>query len=101
MKRNLDQPLQTLDGNDFQDKATLKTVIFMALNTPVEGDDKMGVEAKMKQYGLLKTVHKGGIADLTAEDIATIKARGAKVMGLMAFGIMCDMLETEYVEVKE
>lgn len=98
MKRDLDQPMMTLDNKPFDDKATLKTVIFMVLNAPVEGDDKMGVDQKMRQFGLLKTVHGGGVVELSAEDISMIKARAAKVMPVMHFGLMCDLLETEYVE---
>lgn len=95
MKRNLDTPLLTLDGKPFDDNATLKSVVFMVLTAPMEGDDKMSVEAKMKQYGLIKTVHAGGVVDLTAEDITTIKARGAKALSMLAFGLMVDMLEKE------
>lgn len=100
MKRNLDAPLLALDGTPFSDGATLKSVIFMVLNATLEDDNKQSVDARMKQFGLIKLVHEGGVVDLKAEDIAAIKTRGAKVLSTMAFGVMCELLEAEYVEEK-
>lgn len=96
MKRNLDTPLVDFDGKAFGDGATLKTVVFTVLSTPMEGDDKMSLDQKMKQYALLQSVHKGGVVDLTAEEITLIKSRGVKMLGIIALGRMCELLETEY-----
>lgn len=95
MKRNLDTVMTDLDGNPFADGATLKTMVFMALSANLEGDDKMDVTAKMKQYGLLQRVHKGDEIDLTAEEISTIKGRAAKAFAFVAFGRMVELLEQE------
>jgi hypothetical protein len=98
MKRNLDQVMLDLDGKSLGDKATLKTVCFSAMVAPLEGDQAMTVEVKMKQYALLQAINKGGVVELTAEDIALLKARAAKCLMLVAFGRLCEMLEQEYHE---
>ena len=95
MKRNLDQPMTDLEGEPFADDATLKTICFAALAAQIHGDEAMPIDKKMKQYALLQTVNKGGVVDLTAEDIALIKERGNKIFPIIPFGRMCEMLEQD------
>ena len=95
MKRDLDQKMYDLDGKEFGDKATLKVLCFGAIATPIQGDDQIPMDKKLKQYVLLQKIHAGGEVDLTAEDIALIKERGAKHFSIIAFGRMVDMLEGE------
>ena len=95
MKRNLDQVMTDLDGKDFGDKATLKQVCFGAISTPMQGDDQIPLDKKMKQYSLLQKINAGGEVDLSAEDIALIKERGGKLFPILVFGRMVDALENE------
>lgn len=96
MKRNLDIQLLDLDGKPFDDKATLKSVVFAALNAPLQGDNEMSLDQQLKRFNLLQLVHKGGVAEITAEDITLIKTRAARCLSLIAVGRLCEMLEREY-----
>lgn len=107
MKRNFDTVLCDLDGNPFTspDKdfdgapttklQTLRDLACFALIANLEGDQSMSGEAKLKQYGLVQKIHKGGIQDVTAEDISTIKVRAAKCLMLIAYGRVCEALEQD------
>ena len=99
MKRDLDQKMLGLNGEEFSDKATLKTVVLTVLFTPAEGDDKIALNKKIEHYQLLQTINKGGVVDLSAEEITLIKHRAAKVpLSILALGRMCDMLEADAKE---
>ncbi len=95
MKRNLDQVMTDLDGKDFGDKATLKMVCFGAVSTPMQGDEAIPMEKKIKQYALLQKINAGGECDLSAEDIALIKERASKLYPILIFGRLTDLLENE------
>ncbi len=95
MKRNLDQVMTDLDGKEFADKATLKMVCFGAVSNPIQGDDALPMDKKMKQYALLQKINAGGVSDLSAEDIALIKERAAKLYPILIFGRTADLLESE------
>ena len=98
MKRDFDQAITDLNNDPFQDKATLKSVVFLVLNTPLEGDDRIPLDQKLKQFTLLQSIHKGGVVDISAEDIAFIKTRAARCpLSLIAIGRLCELLEKEYV----
>ncbi len=70
-------------------------IIFGAVSTPMQGDDQIPMEKKLKQYQLLQKVNAGGEADLTAEEIALIKERAAKLYPILVFGRLIDLLEGE------
>lgn len=93
MKRDFDKPLLDLDGNPFTDQATLKSVAFLVLSAALEGDQALPADQKLKQFSLLQTIHKGGVVEISAEDISLIKSRGAKCLSVIAFGRLCEMLE--------
>lgn len=95
MKRNFDLPLLELDGTPFADKATLKSVCFLMLTTPLQGDNDLPLDQRLKHYALVQAVHKGGVVDVSAEDIALLKARAAKCLSLIAVGRVCELLEQE------
>jgi len=95
MKRNLDVIMSDLDGKEFADKATLKLVCFGAISSPIQGDDQITIDKKMRQYSLLQKINAGGEADLSAEDIALIKERAAKLYPILVFGRLVDALESE------
>ena len=95
MKRNLDQIMTDLDGKEFGDKATLKMVCFGAISTSIDGDAAISLDKKIKQYALLQKINAGGEADLSAEDIALIKERAAKLYPILVFGRLVDALESE------
>lgn len=93
MKRNLDQVMTDLDGKEFGDKATLKMVCFGAVSTPMQGDDQIPMEKKLKQYALLQKINVGGVVDLTAEEISLVKERASKLYPILIFGRLVDALE--------
>ena len=93
MKRDLDVIMTDLDGKEFGDKATLKMVCFGAVATPMQGDEQIPLDKKMRQYGLLQKINAGGEVDLQAEDIALIKERASKLYPILVFGRMADLLE--------
>ena len=93
MKRNLEQLMTDLNGDEFGDKATLKMVCFGAVSTLMQGDEAIPLDKKMKQYQLLQKINAGGECDLSAEEIALIKERGSKLFPILIFGRMVDILE--------
>ena len=95
MRRNLDRIMTDLDGKEFADKATLKLVCFGAVSTPIQGDDAIPMDKKLKQYALLQKINAGGEADLSAEEIALIKERAAKLYPILVFGRLVEALESE------
>lgn len=98
MKRDFDQVMLDFDGKPFGDNATLKSVVFMVLSGQLEGDDKAPLDQRLKQYALVQKIHKGGVVDVSAEDITLIKTRAPKCLSLIAMGRLCEMLEQEYHE---
>lgn len=94
MKRNLDALILQLDGNPFEDKATLKTVVFMAVTTPLQADQHDSVDQKIRLYTLAQKVYQGGEVDLSAEDISLIKDRIGKVFNhVVVIGRAFELLE--------
>ena len=89
--------MRDLDGKAFTDKSTLKDVACAALMAQIEGDQAITVDQKLKQFTLLQAVHKGGVVDISAEDITLLKTRAAKCLAIVAVGRLCEMLEKEYV----
>ena len=102
MKRNLDLPLRDLEGQPYKDDTTLKTIIFTAVAASLEEDRSLSAKEKMQLYGFAQIAHKGGIAEFSAEDLALIKARVAKVFPVLVIGATFKLLEEELpVEKKE
>lgn len=101
MKRNFDAILKTLDGEDFKaDGAaplTLKKVCIGAIGAALPGDEQMDGERKFGLYKLADRINKGGLVDVTAEEIATLKARIAKSYTVFAIGAAYTLLEAEPV----
>lgn len=95
MKRNMDQPLTTLDNKPYEDKSTLKNVVFAAVTQPMEEDRAQSVEEKLKCYSIAQRVFAGGEVELTAEEITLIKARIGRLFPVLIVGQAFRMLETE------
>lgn len=99
MKRNFDAILKTLDGEDFKVEngapLTLKKVCIGALGGALPGDDQMDGERKFGLYKLADRINKGGLVDVTAEEIAALKARIARSYTVFAIGAAYTLLETE------
>jgi hypothetical protein len=99
MKRNFDAPMTDLLGNPYADSATLKTVCLLAFQSPAKGDDSLSGQEKLAQYVLASKVVKGGVVDITAEDITLLKDRLAKTIQTLAYGKAVELLESDYIEV--
>ena len=98
MKRNFDAPMTDLEGNEYADKATLKTVALLAFQSPAKGDDTASGQEKLAQYMLASKIVKGGVIDLTAEEITQLKDRLAKTIQALAYGKAVELLEKDFVE---
>jgi hypothetical protein len=97
MKRNLDLPILQLDGTPFVDNPTLKVIIYTAFTTPLQTDNNMPDDDKLKNYSLVAKTHKGGVVDLTADEIASIKSRICKVWNhVVIIGRAHEILEADY-----
>ena len=95
MIRDLDQKMYDLDGKEFTDKATLKTLCFGALSTFIQRDEDMKVADRMVQHSLLNRINKGGEVDLTSDEIVMIKDRAAKLYPIIALGALVKALEKD------
>lgn len=98
MKFDLDKPLNQLDGKPFEGDLTIGKAMFIVMNAQVDGDQSMGVDQRMKQFGLLKIAHEGGVVTLSSEEVSLVKARAAKVLSTMAFGVLAEALESPMIE---
>lgn len=95
MKVDLDRKLKDPKGTEFNDGATIAMAAYNALTAPLPSDQQGATpETALKRYRLIQTVAKGGVQDLTAEDISEIKKRAATALSIIAFGALCDALET-------
>lgn len=100
MKRNLDAPILNLDGKPFEDLASLKTLAFMAVTTPIKSDEQMPVADKIKLYALAHKTHLGGVVDFSSEELALLKTRiGGLFTHVIVVGRAFELLDADYVEV--
>jgi hypothetical protein len=79
---------------------TLAEVSIAAVLTPIENDSST---LKMNKYEIFKKIadNKGGIVDLTAEEITIIKNASGKVHPPLIMGQLYDFIEnTKSVELK-
>jgi hypothetical protein len=95
MKIDFDVKLKDPMDKEFSDGATVKAAAYAALSSQIQEDQMMSMDQKLKLYRLTQKIAPGGVIDLPAEDIATIKTRAAKVLPLIGFGALCDALETK------
>ena len=95
MKRDKDVTMLDLEGKPFDDKATVKTIAFVALSAQLKGDTELSTEKRLQQFQLLQKVSKGGVVDLTAEEIAMLKDRATKCVSLIALGRFVEALEKD------
>lgn len=92
MKVDLDQKLIDPRGKEFADGATVAVAAYNALTAPLQADATQPPEQALARYRLLQLIAKGGVQELTAENIAEIKKR-APMLGIIAFGALSDALE--------
>jgi len=95
MKIDFDKVLLTPMGVEFSDKATVATAAYAALSATLPEDAQMPMDAKLKLYRLTQAIANGGVVDLTAEDIVTIKTRASKSLPMIGFGALADALESK------
>lgn len=95
MKIDFDVKLKDPMGKEFTDGATVKAAAYAALTAQLPEDQQMQMDAKLKLYNLTKKIAEGGVIDLPAEDIATIKGRASKALPLIGFGALAEALESK------
>jgi len=102
MKVDLERKLKDAKGQDFQDGATIAMAAYNALQAPLPTDQGQNVDIAFKRWKLLQTIGKGGVQEISAEDIAEIKKRAAAGLGIIAFGALAEALEqrAEIVDIK-
>lgn len=108
MRINFDQNLVTLDGENLIEQVKIKTddgkgkvenkdvllknVCIGALLSERQ-DEKATGEQKLERFELARRIHKGGIAEVTAEEIVLIKTRIATSHVTLVVGQVYEMLE--------
>lgn len=96
MKRDFNTAILNLEGLPFEDNATLKTVSLIALTTPLTGDDQLSLPEKLDFYLLAQKLCRGGILDITSEEISILKARiGLAFNHVVVIGRAFDLLESD------
>lgn len=96
MKINFDQQLKNMDGSVAKDeKGEAITVSFIAVNALMSQipDEKIDGNEKLKRYELASVVHKGGVIDVTVEDITKMKNLIGKVYPTLVVGQIFKILE--------
>jgi hypothetical protein len=101
MRYNLDLPIIQIDGTEFDPPMRLVTNMFLAITTAMKGDEQLTGEIKLKHYALAQRVHKGGVVEIQAEDIAIIKERAGRLFFTVPYGRMVELLEGGAVVVDE
>lgn len=97
MKRNLDTLILNIDGQPFEDSATLKTVCFLAATATLPTDQNAPIANKLALYALAQKLHIGGEVDLTAEEIALLKERiGKAFASVVVIGRAFELLEKDH-----
>jgi hypothetical protein len=93
VKIDLDTKLIDPMGKPFSDNSTALIAAYGSVTASLPEDQQMTPEQKLKLYRLTQKIALGGIVDLSSEEISTIKARAVKVLPVIAFGVLCDILE--------
>ncbi len=93
MKVDLSRKLKDPRGVEFTDGATIEMAAYNALTAPLPTDQGAAVDVALRRYKLIQTVGKGGVQELSAEDIAEIKKRAAAALSIIAFGSLAEALE--------
>lgn len=97
MQRDFSHAILKIDGTEFEDKPTLGTVSFLALTTQLPSDRDMSGAKKVQLYALAQKVHAGGVQDMTAEELSTLKDRIGQAFGVLVVGAAWKLLDTDYV----
>lgn len=96
MKLNLDQPILQIDGAPFDPPAKLDAAIFVALVSPLKGDESLDLTRKLELHRLAERVKTGSpVISVTAEELARIKERAGKLYTIHFLGQLVKMLELE------
>jgi hypothetical protein len=91
---NLTTSLTDIDGNEFQDKSTVKTAILGSLMNPLPGDETMVADKKVALFKLaLKVNDTAADCQLTAEEVAMIKERVGKGYPPLIVGRVFQLLD--------
>ena len=95
MEIDMEQKLEDIEGNVLEENGkhiTLKSICINAALGHTESERLSG-EQKLNLYELAIKIRKGGVIDLTAEEIVTLKDRIGKLYYALVVGQGFDMLE--------
>jgi hypothetical protein len=97
MKVELKKQMTSLTGEELtnanETALTLADVLFISLDTPLEGDSKDDGATRMRKYKLMQTIYNNRESEcnIDSEDIALIKERVLKVFpSPLAYGRVCE-----------
>ena len=100
MKRNLNLPILTLEGESYDDAKTLRDIVYPALRATVPGDERLSRSASDKIFELaIRVVVEGPVLELTVDELKALVDRVvAAVPNPVVRGQACRLLEQDYVE---
>ena len=95
MKLKINQTLKGVEGETLKESKgrdlTLKDILIQSLLTPVQGDDE---KKKWDKYTIYKKLNDAQAeADLTIEEISTLKQCVGKVQPTFMMGLVWEILE--------
>lgn len=96
MKRNFDAEIKDFDGNSLRDgenALTLKVVAVNSLMAIYPDERDISGNEKLARYKIASKVHGGGMVELTAEEVAKIKALIGKAYSPAVVGPAFEILE--------
>lgn len=74
---------------------TLKSLSFMAMRATLERDDQMKADDKLKMYALGHKISKGGIVEITVEELATLRERIGRTFDYITVGSAIAILDAD------
>jgi hypothetical protein len=82
-----------------QGGTTLGAALYMVTSQPLPEDQGSDPAEKLALYRLAQKVAGEGEVDLAIEEVARLKVRASKVLTIIAYGAVCDLLEMKPVAV--
>lgn len=80
------------------DELTLAAAVQMAIDTPLEGDDKMAADAKLKLDRIARRFASEEEFEISAKDATLALERANKFWGVMVYGELVALLDPAQLE---
>jgi len=97
MRRDFDKPLLDYAENVVKEKEAIITMKSLAMICINGSDDKDSTGAeKARKFALAIKIHKGGVIELDAEEMALLNQLADKVLNTLSHGRYMEFLNTDY-----